>query len=405
MRALADALEADDAILAETVRVLRESLPGYEDVPTESLLASARRNRALSIRTILDGRAPDPDQIDEPRTLMEERMGQGVSIVSVLAGFRVSMSVILRHLLDLAPAHGVPADAALAFSTLLWSLGDAFTTQAVLVYRDRSIAQAVADSSRRTQWIRDAVVGVLDRPQLHGGAARFDLPLDGPVRAVRADAAPETPAGVPGGVGGVGGGRHAPDPVTGLQDWAERAGARALAAPRGDGAVGILAGDADLSAPAGGVIIAVGPPVPLAELQSSFEGATRVLEACRRLGWQGAVDAERLSWRMGILTSPETTDLLRARHVTPVLAEGAFGELVLEALEAYLDHGMSIPAAAATIPVHVNTLRYRLKRYQEVTGADLNELETLIEASWALAVHRGQTAGPGTASERSGEQL
>ena len=390
MRALADALEADDAILAETVRVLRESLPGYEDVPTESLLASARRNRALSIRTILDGRAPDPDQIDEPRTLMEERMGQGVSIVSVLAGFRVSMSVILRHLLELAPAHGVPADTALAFSTLLWSLGDAFTTQAVLVYRDRSVAQAVADSSRRTQWIRDAVVGVLDRTQLHGGAARFDLPLDGPVRAVRADAGP-------------GGEPPAPDPVTGLQDWAERAGARALAAPRGDGAVGILAGDADLSAPAGGVTIALGPPVPLAELQSSFEGATRVLEAARRLGWQGAVDAERLSWRMGILTSPETTDLLRARHVAPVLAEGAFGELVLEALEAYLGHGMRIPAAAASIPVHVNTLRYRLKRYQDLTGADLNELETLIEASWALAVHRGDSIRPGTASERARE--
>ncbi len=377
MRALVDSLGGDDAILEETVRVLRDSVPGYDVVPTESLLASARRNRALSIRTILDGRAPDPDQIDEPRTLMEERMGQGVSIVSVLAGFRLSMSVILRHLLDLAPRHGLAADAALTFSTLLWSLGDAFTTQAVVVYRDRSIAQAVADSSRRTQWIRDAVVGVLDRTQLHSGAATFELPLDGPVRAVRADVDPGAPE----------------DPASRLQDWAERAGARALAAPRGEGAVGILMGDAGPAAPAAGVTIAVGPPVPLADLRESFDGATRVLEAARRVGWDGVVDVDRLSWRMGILTSPEATALLHARHLEPVLAEGPFGEVVLEALGAYLEHGMSIPLAAASIPVHVNTLRYRLKRYQELTGADVHELQTLIEASWALAAHWGGERG------------
>ncbi|QCU78468.1 PucR family transcriptional regulator [Citricoccus sp. SGAir0253] len=377
LRALVDALAADDAILEETVAALRESLPGYEGVPSESLLASARRNRALSIRTLLDGRAPAPDEIDEPRALMEERMGQGVPIVSVLAGFRVSMSVILRHLLDLAPAFGVPADAALTFSTQLWALGDAFTTRAVVVYRDRSIAQAVADSARRTQWIRDAMVGVLDQAQLRSGAATFDIPLAGPVRAVRAAVA----AG------------DTEDPAGRLQDWAASAGARALAAPRGEGAVGILVGDAGPARPAAGVTIAVGPPVALADLRDSFEGATRVLEAARRVGWDGVVDVERLSWRMAIPASPETTRMLHERHVEPVLAEGAFGGLVLEALEAYLDHGMSIPLAAAAIPVHVNTLRYRLKRYEELTGASLQQPETLIEASWALAAQRGLRRG------------
>lgn len=77
----------------------------------------------------------------------------------------------------------------------------------------------------------------------------------------------------------------------------------------------------------------------------------------------------------------------------PVLQEGPFGELVLEAVGAYLDHGMSIPLAAASIPVHVNTLRYRLKRYQELTGGNVHELQTLIEASWALAAHRGGERG------------
>lgn len=46
---------------------------------------------------------------------------------------------------------------------------------------------------------------------------------------------------------------------------------------------------------------------------------------------------------------------------------------------------MNIPAAARSIPVHVNTLRYRLRRFEELTGADLGDVDGLIEVSWALA--------------------
>lgn len=377
VRDLVESLAADDAILAETVETLRATIPGYETVSSDSLKASARRNRALSIRTLLEGRAPDPEGIDEAETLTEERMAQGVEIANVLAGFRACLSIILRHLLAAAPRYQVPAETVLSFSTLLWSLGDAFTTRAVVVYRDRSITQAVADSNRRTQWIRDAVVGVLDRTGLLAGAASFDIPLESPVRVVRADAGPGSTA----------------DPTARLQDWAERSGTRLLAAARGTGAVGILVGDVGPGRPEPGVTIAVGTPVALEDLVDSFEGASRVLEAAHRVGWDGLVDAERLSWRMGILTSPETTELLHVRHVAPLLEEGTFGELLLEALDAYLEHGLSIPLAAASIPVHVNTLRYRLKRYQEITGSNVHAPETLIEASWALAAHRGSRRG------------
>ena len=52
---------------------------------------------------------------------------------------------------------------------------------------------------------------------------------------------------------------------------------------------------------------------------------------------------------------------------------------------------LSIPLAARSIPVHVNTLRYRLQRFSDLSGADLGDLDTLIEISWALAAH-GQKA-------------
>lgn len=94
---------------------------------------------------------------------------------------------------------------------------------------------------------------------------------------------------------------------------------------------------------------------------------------------------EQLSWRVGVHACPEVTEMLHERYLKPVLEAGTFGEHVLEAVSAYLHHRLSIPLAARSIPVHVNTLRYRLQRFSEIAGADLGDVDTLVEVSWALA--------------------
>jgi len=63
---------------------------------------------------------------------------------------------------------------------------------------------------------------------------------------------------------------------------------------------------------------------------------------------------------------------------------GSFGDQVVEALRVYLEHDRSIPQTAATLHVHVNTLRYRLSRFEELTGRSLTRTDTLIELAWAL---------------------
>lgn len=125
--------------------------------------------------------------------------------------------------------------------------------------------------------------------------------------------------------------------------------------------------------------------------------ATRVLKTAEQVGFTGLVDRSRLSWRMGITASPETTAHLTAQLLEPLRAEGAFGELIIEALTAYLEHGLNIPRAAAAIPVHVNTLRYRLRRLEDLLEVSLQDLDTLFELSWAVAA-AGPTAGSGATS-------
>lgn len=368
--ALLAELEADEHLRPATSAAIRSSLPGYDGVSAPSLEASIDRNLALSLRTLRAGRAPAPEEIEEAEALALERMEQGVPIGSVLAGFRICMREILRTLHELAPAHGLSPETVLSFSTLLWSLGDAFSTRAVQVHQERSVARAVADSARRARWIVDAVVSGLPRTELLAGATAYGIPADVPVRALLVA-------------------RHAPASgvTSAVQRWVERAGAQALIAPHGDADVGLVIGDPDPEEPLVGVTAALGPAVALEELPESFATAGRVLETAQRLDRDGVSRLEDLSWRMGITASPETTALLRRRHLDPLEAEGSFSEFLLEAVRAYLAHGLSIPRAAESIPVHVNTLRYRLRRFQELTATDLHDPEDLIEVTWALAAH------------------
>lgn len=368
---LAD-LPGDETIVPEAVRGILDRVPGYDGVGLDSLEKSVRRNLDLSIRVVQGRRAPVETEIPEAEELAIERLAQGVALGTVNAGFRECMSVILRRLLALAPQYGVSAAEALSCSTSLWALGDAFSARALRVYQDAAITAAVADSARKMQWLVEAVVRGMPPADLRRGATAYGVPIDRPLRAVSIVLPPDD---------GNGGGPSAEELITS----ADTGAARLVTAPHAPGAIGILWGDLEDSPLPAGTILALGPPVTLDELPGSYAAATRVLQAAQQTGTTGVVDLERLSWRMGVTASPETSAMLQERFLAPVREHGEFGTHVIEALTAYLQHGMSIPRAAAAIPVHVNTLRYRLRRFEDLTAADLSDLDDLFEIAWALA--------------------
>lgn len=367
---LLNLLTRDESILDQTVETLRATVPGYESVPTAALEASARRNIELSIRTIRAGKQPRPEDVDEADALAAERHAQGVPIGSMLAGFRVCMSVILDRLVHQAPLAGIPADQVLASSILLWSLGDAFSSRAGVVYQDKELSRMLADSARRTEWISSAVITRMDSAELIRGAALYRVPTAEPLRAVVVDSTSDDA-------------RHQ------LHHWADLAGVRLLSAARGGTLVGIMIGQQAPDVEPGRLTVGIGHPVTLESLPESFEAASLTLKGAQRVGGTGIANLESLSWRLAVHTTPATTAMLRERYIEPLQDAGTFGEHVLEAVEAYMRRRLSIPAAASSIPVHVNTLRYRLQRFSVLTGADLADVDTLIEVSWALAARAG----------------
>ncbi|MFE9450123.1 helix-turn-helix domain-containing protein [Streptomyces sp. NPDC006739] len=59
----------------------------------------------------------------------------------------------------------------------------------------------------------------------------------------------------------------------------------------------------------------------------------------------------------------------------------------------YLERGRHVREVARSAHVHVNTVRYRLRRFEELTGTSLDAPDTAVELSWALAARELKTAG------------
>jgi DNA-binding PucR family transcriptional regulator len=61
---------------------------------------------------------------------------------------------------------------------------------------------------------------------------------------------------------------------------------------------------------------------------------------------------------------------------------------ILETVRRYLTLGMRADVTAEHLTVHHNTVRYRLRRYEELTGVDLRDPNCALEAWWALERNR-----------------
>ncbi|MGV4982821.1 PucR family transcriptional regulator [Streptomyces sp. NRAIS4] len=126
-------------------------------------------------------------------------------------------------------------------------------------------------------------------------------------------------------------------------------------------------------------------------MHRSFRAAGRMLEVARGYGLRGVYDLSDLSWRVAVVAEPELAEMLLDRYLRPLEAEGEFGQLIEESVRDYLRTGRRIREVARSAHVHVNTVRYRLRRFEELTGTGLDAPDTAVELSWALAARELET--------------
>ena len=89
-------------------------------------------------------------------------------------------------------------------------------------------------------------------------------------------------------------------------------------------------------------------------------------------------------------TRPGPARDLLARHIAPLRDHPG----LLQALQAHLRHGADRKAAAAELFIHPNTLTYRLRRVQDITGADPTDPHQSRLLAAAMTIYAVDHAGP-----------
>jgi Purine catabolism regulatory protein-like family/PucR C-terminal helix-turn-helix domain len=147
----------------------------------------------------------------------------------------------------------------------------------------------------------------------------------------------------------------------------------------------------ELAAQMGEVRAAASRPAAIHALRSTFHEARCALEAVhmqRKAGAAETVASYRDLGAVQLLLSLQDDDALRS-YCHSVLGpveqnEGDYGDELLRSLDAFIEHNGHWEKAAAALYCHRHTLRYRIKRVEQLTGRDLSRARDRIEFWLAL---------------------
>jgi len=365
--ALFDTLLAEFAQLAERVReALQVELPAYRALPADALDADVRIEVERVLRSARAGRAAvSAHELAELATVGEMRAQQGVPVDDMLRAWRIGVQVVVAYAREVGRRLEIGDDHVLELvqSMLAWSDVAMVTTAGA--HRRAELELALADQERRAAFVRGALFGALPPAELRIQAEAYALDPSREYVAVRARA--------PGGVA-----TRELERALGFHEAAQhRRGLSALV----DGDVaGFLRSPprADVEG-----IVGVGPPRPLERLAESYRFAARALMAAHVCGLTGVHDVPSLGLRAAVAADADVGDALRARYLEPLASASSASELT-STLRAYLACGMHVETTAERLFVHQNTVRYRIARFEELTGASLREPEVAFEVWWAL---------------------
>lgn len=117
------------------------------------------------------------------------------------------------------------------------------------------------------------------------------------------------------------------------------------------------------------VVLAIGERTPRRELASAREEVVARAEHARRIGLVGRLRVEDHLLELLLARAPKLTDRMRARVLVP-LADDVHGDLA-HTLQMLIACRLDRTATSAELHIHRNTLAYRLKRIEQITGLDL----------------------------------
>ncbi len=363
-------LDEIDVIADQILARLQAELPSYANLAPEALRPGVLTIVRLSLTAFHEHRSANAADLEEAGRVGENRASVGVPVDEMLRAFRIGAQEFWAHQRAQGLREGLDQAVLLEIAQAAWEWTDHAMAKAAKTHRKVELELASHDLEQRANLLRSILFGSVGAAELQLQAAAYGLVPDRAYHPFRARARGESS----------------------LHEL-ERA---ILSSGRVE-ARGILVGlvDGDLAGvlprrptiQCGGVV-GIGPPSKLVDLEPAFQLASSALEVASAFGMQGVFDHDDLALHAAIFHEHHIGDRLVERYAAPLDRLGAFGRTIETTLESFFRHGTRIEPTARSLFVHPNTLRHRLRRFEEITGADLGRSQDLFRVWWALERRR-----------------
>ena len=354
-------------LVEEIVGTIREEIPAFAEVPVDDI----RRMTASDIRrgqaAMAERRAPTEDELDSSAVVVAQLARQGVPLEAINASRRIAVRRIFEAWRAQTRDSGLDAANQVDYLYTLWNWTDALQARAASVYRQVELEVEGRDEDQRAWFLRGLLDGTLSPAEAQSRAAAYGLLPGARYQAIR---------GRPGADGDARQLQRAVELTGGTEG-----GGVLVSVVDGD-LWGVVSRPPEIAR--GDGVVGLGTVTDLGGQAASFALAGRALETASAFGRVGVVSIDELSLRPVILSEDHMGERLVRRYFDPLRELGEFGATLEQTVREYLGSGMRIDDSAKTLIIHPNTLRHRLDRFQQLTGADLHRTEDVVEVWWAL---------------------
>ncbi|MEU6802678.1 PucR family transcriptional regulator [Streptomyces neyagawaensis] len=360
---------------------IRAEVDSYADdsvVPGESLRLSLERNARVVLAYFAKGSEPDTRPARETGRIRAE---QGVPLVDTLHAYRIAFDSLWAHILDEAQRHPEVAEAQLAAgSSEIWMLFGRYAEVLATAYRETSTELSRQREARRSAVVEAVCRGdITDRAGLDDAARHLGLPKDGPYAVVV--------------VAGLGAGE---EPLPGIEAALREAhvpSAWGLLLDQQIGVLSLAVPDAETLSLR--TLRRRRARMGISPLFDSLGDTPRALRFARLalagLAGESAGVARFDDHPLAMVVAAAPEEATRLVHVIlkPVLALPPQDRTrLLETLRHWFAAGGRAQDTAERMFLHPNTVRYRLRRIEELTGRPLSDPRTLADLGAALEALR-----------------
>ncbi len=364
-RLIAELIAESEPLGERILQRMRADIPLYaQHVPDAFLPAVIASLRGILV-PLQDDRLLADDELAAFRAYGEQRARQGIPTEEMLRAWHLSVREVVDEFIAVGHRRRVDDRTVMQVTRDLLDVTNAAIVAFTQGHHRAELELARQEQQRRTDLVRGILLALLGPAEIRRQALRYGLDVDRQYHPIRAR----------------------PTAAMAFEDIERRLGFIPDGSrPRGLVAMidGDLAGFVDRVPTAEpGLALGIGPAAHLDELAPSFRRATRALATATAFRLTGIHDLASLGLLPTVLADTDVAEELTRRYITP-LGTGEASRPILDTVRRYLTLGMRADTTAEHMSVHHNTVRYRLRRYEELTGVDLRDPNCALEAWWAL---------------------